>query len=214
MAKKILIGIVVVVVLLLVVIATRPSSYTVSRSTTIEAAPEAVYPLVAEFPNWPKWSPWEELDPDMEKSFSGTPGAVGSTYEWTGNDQVGKGKMTVTAAEPPRSVDMKLEFIEPFASTSDTGFRLEPTDGGTEVTWTMTSHNNFMAKAFSLVMDFESMIGKDFERGLGKLEVAVAGTAGAMTTDGATDGETGGTTDGETGGETDGATDGETASGH
>jgi uncharacterized protein YndB with AHSA1/START domain len=42
-------------------------TYTVSRSTTIAAPAPRVFELVQDFHEWRQWSPWDDLDPDMEQ---------------------------------------------------------------------------------------------------------------------------------------------------
>jgi hypothetical protein len=71
---------------------TKPDVFTVSRSRAVAAPPEVVQALLADFHNWPKWSPWEELDPNMKRTYGGAASGVGQTYEWKGNDKVGSGK--------------------------------------------------------------------------------------------------------------------------
>ena len=77
MLKKVLIGVVAIVVVFVAFVAIQPSSYTVSRTTSVNAPPATVYALVSDFQTWPKWSPWEELDPGMKKDFTGEAGVVG-----------------------------------------------------------------------------------------------------------------------------------------
>lgn len=173
MWKKIGIGAAALIVVLLLVIATRPSTYRVERSATIGAAPEAVYAQVSDFKKWEAWSPWGKLDPSMKTAYEGTQGTVGAVYAWTGNDQVGAGKMTVTAVDPNKRIDIKLEFIKPFASTAANGFVLAPAGKDTKVTWFMEGTNDFMGKAFTLFMDMDAMIGKDFEKGLADMKKVV-----------------------------------------
>lgn len=180
MLKKILIGIVAVVVLFVLVVAIQPSSYTVARTTTVNAPPAAVYGLVSDFQKWPTWSPWEELDPGMKKSFTGEAGAVGATYHWTSDkDDVGEGEMTITAVKANESVDYKLEFIKPFAAVNETGFKLASHGSATDVTWTMVGSKNFMLKGMMLFMDIEGFVAKDFDKGLAKLKTLAE--AGPMT---------------------------------
>jgi len=52
-------------------------------------------------------------------------------------------------------------------------FKLEPVEGGTNVTWSSNWKNNFMAKAVSLVIDCEAMTGGYFEQGLENLRAQV-----------------------------------------
>ncbi len=170
MWKKILLVVAAVVAVLLATIASRPGSYEVERSATAAAPPSVVYAQVADFGRWAEWSPWAKLDPGMKTTLTGTPAAVGHGYAWAGNDKVGEGRMTITEAVPGQRVGIKLEFLKPFASTSPSSFALAPDGPGTRITWKMTGTNDFMGKAFSLFMDFEKMIGADFEKGLSQLK--------------------------------------------
>jgi hypothetical protein len=173
MAKKILIGIVAVVAIFLGVVAMQPAQLDVARSATFEAPPAVVYAHVSDLKKFGAWSPWEKLDPNMKKTFEGEAGTPGHSMAWAGNDDVGKGKMTITAAEAHKAVKMDLEFIEPFPSKAQTALTLEPAGQGTKLTWAMSSENDFMGKAFGLLMDMEGMIGGDYEKGLAALKPIV-----------------------------------------
>ncbi len=173
MWKKIGLGALAAIVVLLIVISTRPATYEVKRSTTISSGPEAVYAQVADFKNWKAWSPWDKLDPNQKTTYEGTQGTVGAGYTWNGNDDVGSGRMTVTAVDPNKRIDIKLEFIKPFESTAANGFLLEPAGKDTKVTWFMNGDNTFMGKAMSLFMNMDQMIGKDFEKGLADMKKVV-----------------------------------------
>jgi len=170
MLKKLLIAVVVVVAVFVAFAATRPASYRVTRSRTIGAPASVVYAQVADFHQWDKWSPWAKLDPAMKTTHTGPVAAPGSSYAWSGNDKVGEGKMTLVEAVPGQRLRITLEFLKPFAATSATEFGFAPRQGGTETTWTMEGHNSFVAKAFSVFMDMDKMIGNDFEKGLAQLK--------------------------------------------
>lgn len=174
MLKKFALGLVVLLIALAAFIATRPDSYTVSRSTVVPATPDVVFALVSDFHHFERFSPWADRDPNLTTTFDGPPTGVGATYAWKGNSDVGSGKMTVTAATTNKSVDIRLEFLEPFPSTATTRFELAPEGEGTQVTWSMQGNNNFMAKAFGLVFDMETYIGGDYEKGLARLAEAAA----------------------------------------
>lgn len=170
MWKKVGIGVAALIGVLLIVIATRPSTYHVERSITMSAPAEVVYAQVADFHKWEPWSPWAKLDPSMKVTYEGTQGAVGASYAWTGNDDVGAGKMTILAVEPNKRVDIDLQFIKPFESLAKNGFVFESAGKETKVTWHMDGTNNFMSKAMSLFMDMDKMIGNDFEKGLAAMK--------------------------------------------
>jgi hypothetical protein len=177
--KKILAGLGLAIVLLVIVIATRPSKFHIERSLTMAAPPEAAFAQVNDFHKWSAWSPWDKLDPGMKRTYSGPPSGAGSIYEWDGNDKVGSGKMTIEKSDKPSSIGIKLEFLKPFAATNATTFTFAPEGAATKVTWAMDGENNFGAKAFSLFMDMDKMVGADFERGLAALKTAAESAAKA-----------------------------------
>lgn len=176
-AKKIVVGILVIVVVLVAVIATRPSAFAIERNGQISAPPEAVHPLINDFHQWTLWSPWEKLDPNLKRTYEGPTAGPGAVYAWVGNSEAGEGKMTILESKPNEKVDIKLEFLKPFAATNTTLFKLTPEAGGTKVTWRMEGNNNFICKAFSMFMDVDKMVGKDFETGLANLNTAAQAEA-------------------------------------
>jgi len=170
MLKKILLGVAAVIVLFTIVVMTRPATFHIERSIGVAAPPAAVFAQVNDFHTWAAWSPWEKLDPQMKKTFEGPATGVGSMYAWTGNDKVGEGKMTIQKSDPPSQVLIKLEFLKPFAATNTATFTFAPAPEGSKVTWAMDGENNFVAKAFSMFMDMDKMVGGDFEKGLAELK--------------------------------------------
>ena len=170
MVKKILLYGIVVIVLIIaifcVVVAMQPAHYTVERSTTINAPAPAVFAQVNDFHKWQAWSPWEKIDPNMKKEYSGPPMGNGAVYSWAGNKDVGEGRMTITESRPSDLIKIKLEFIKPFAATNATDFTFTPQGNSTNVKWTMTGEKNFITKAFTMFMNMDKMVGDDFEKGL------------------------------------------------
>ena len=177
MLKRVILGAVVAVVavlgILVVTILMQPNEYSVSRSATMVAAPDKVFEQVSDFHKWDAWSPWAKLDPNMKTAIEGPAAGTGAVYSWTGNDEVGKGRMQIIEANRPQNVKIDLEFMEPMAGKSITDFNFKPAAGGTEVTWTMSGQHNFISKAMCLVMDMDKMIGPDFEKGLAQMKKVV-----------------------------------------
>jgi uncharacterized protein YndB with AHSA1/START domain len=169
MALNIGLGVLALIVVLLVVISTRPASFRVERSAQIGAPPSAVFLLLNDFQHWVKWSPWEKLDPNMKKTFDGPAAGPGARYAWVGNSKAGEGRMTILDSKPNELLSIQLEFVKPFAATNRTTFKLIPSAGGTEVHWIMEGENGFAAKAFSLFVNMDQLVGKDFEEGLANL---------------------------------------------
>ena len=151
--------------LFIIVIAGRPDEFVVSRATRISAPPDKVFPRVNELRKWEDWSPWAKLDPDAKSMFEGPAAGVGSDMSWDGNKKVGAGKMTIIESKPSDLVRIRLEFLRPFQATNTAEFKFKPETPQTFVKWSMTGRNNFFFKAFSLLANFDDMIGKDFEKG-------------------------------------------------
>jgi uncharacterized protein YndB with AHSA1/START domain len=172
MLKKIGVAVAVLLAGVLTFAATKPDSFEVRRSLSMKAPPERVFALVEDFHQWPTWSPWERLDPGMQRTHSGAPKGKGAVYAWRGNDQVGRGRMEILDASAPSRVTIQLEFFEPWEARNTAEFIVVPSTGGTTVTWSMRGPSPFMSKLMSVFMDLDQMIGKDFEAGLANMRTA------------------------------------------
>jgi uncharacterized protein YndB with AHSA1/START domain len=146
--------------------------YEVIRRATIAASPQVVFDLIVDFHRWIEWSPWEELDPALQRTFSGPESGVGAVYEWSGNRKAGQGRMEVTEADAPSLVVVALQFIKPFKSKSTVRFELEGSGDSTNVTWRMIGQKTFVTKVMGIFTSMDKMIGPDFEKGLKKLDGA------------------------------------------
>lgn len=145
------------------------ATYEVVRSTTIDAPSAVVHDLIADFREWLRWSPWEDVDPDLRRTYSGADRGVGSIYEWSGNRKAGQGRMEITGDEPLEVV-VAITFIKPFKSSSTATFSLAPSGAATEVTWTMVGPKTIASRMLSVVGGMDKMIGPDFEKGLARLK--------------------------------------------
>ncbi len=171
--RNVILALLGIIAIVLVVAALQPADFRVSRTTTIAAPPAAVYDQISNFQKWNGWSPWAKLDPAMKSEMSAPAAGVGATYSWSGNSEVGTGRMTITDARLSERVVMKLEFTKPMAATNTTEFVLKPDGRGTEITWSMSGHNNFMGKVAGLVMNMDKMVGTKYEEGFANLKKVV-----------------------------------------
>jgi uncharacterized protein YndB with AHSA1/START domain len=150
-------------------------TYTVERSTVIQAPPERVYAQLADFHNWAQWSPWEDLDPGMQRTYSGATAGAGAVYAWSGNRRAGQGRMQITDTREPARVDIDLAFEKPFKARNDTSFTLEPQGDRTRVIWSMTGQRTLVIKLMTLVVSMDKFLGADFEKGLARLKAVAEG---------------------------------------
>lgn len=173
MIKKILGVVALLLVLLLAYAATRPDTFRVERSATIKAPPDKVFAYLNDFQKFGAWSPWEKLDPAMQRTFSGPATGVGSVYAWNGNSDVGAGRMEIKSVEPNAKVTIKLDFLKPFEASNTTDYILQANaDGTTKVTWAMYGPMPYISKLMCIFVSMDAMVGKDFELGLANLKAA------------------------------------------
>lgn len=161
----------VLVVIVLIAAAMQPDGYKVTRSAKIKAPPAVVFAQVNNFHKWQAWSPWAKLDPAAKLTIDGAEEGVGAKYAWSGNDNMGEGKMEIIESKPATKIAIRLEFIRPMASVCPTEFAFQPEGDETVVTWTMSGKTEGLVnKAFCMFMDLDGMIGKDFDAGLAKIK--------------------------------------------
>jgi uncharacterized protein YndB with AHSA1/START domain len=175
MALEIGLGLLVLVTVLVLLINQRPARFRIARRAEIAAPAATVFALMDDFHEWVKWSPWEKLDPTMTKTFEGPASGIGASYAWSGNGKAGAGRMTILESKASEQLVIKLEFVKPFAATNRTTFNLTPSGMGTAVQWIMEGESSFAHKAFSLFMNMDELVGKQFDEGLSNLNVAAKG---------------------------------------
>lgn len=147
-------------------------TYTVERSVTIAAPPGRIYAQIADFRNWPAWSPWEDVDPDLQRTYSGAGTGTGAVYDWSGNRRAGKGRMEIVEAVEPSKVQIDLAFEKPWKARNDTVFTIQPAGSDSLVTWSMTGQRTLMTKVMGVVKSMDAFLGPDFEKGLARLKAA------------------------------------------
>jgi hypothetical protein len=172
MLLKILIVLAILVVVLLIIVARRPSDFRVERSIVVAVPPAAAFAQVNDFHKWEAWNPWAKMDPAMKETYDGAPSGPGASYSWSGNKNVGTGRMTLTESRPVELIRIKLEFLKPFAATNTAEFTFKPNGNQTVVTWSMFGKSNFVCKLMGLFVSMDKMCGSQFEKGLADLKAA------------------------------------------
>ena len=158
------------IAIVLILAARKPDTFSVRRATTVKAPPEKIFPLINDFHQWGTWSPYENKDPAMKRSYSGAESGKGAIYAWDGNKNVGSGRMEILDTSAPTKIVIKLDFFTPFEGHNTAEFTMLPQGDATNVTWLMHGPAPFMAKIMHVFMNIDRMVGKDFEIGLANLK--------------------------------------------
>ena len=149
-----------------------PRPFRVERSRTVAAPRGQVAAEITDFRRWTAWSPWEDADPGMTREYAGADDGVGARYRWSGNRRAGEGSMEIVGVDP-RGVDIRLVFTRPLAADNAVRFDLTDDGTGTLVTWSMTGETSGLAGVFSRIVPMDRLVGRDFERGLERLDAVV-----------------------------------------
>jgi uncharacterized protein YndB with AHSA1/START domain len=158
--------------------ATKPNTIRIQRSTTINAGPEKIFPLINDFHNWSRWAPQDKEDPTIKRTYSGSASGEGAVSDWTGSGSTGRGRMSITRSVPSTNVSVMVDWVKPFETHNLNEFTLEPQGSTTTVAWTMQGTNVYMMKLMSVFTDMDRFMGKHFETGLANLKAAAEESGG------------------------------------
>jgi hypothetical protein len=158
------------IAVVLILAATKPNTLLVQRATSIKAPADRIFPLINDFHQWRTWSPYENKDPAMNRTYEGPDNGTGAVYAWDGNKNVGSGRMEILEASVPSKITIKLDFFKPFEGHNTAEFTMLPQGDVTNLTWTMFGPAVFMSKVMQVFINLDHMIGRDFEVGLANLK--------------------------------------------
>jgi uncharacterized protein YndB with AHSA1/START domain len=166
---RLFIVVVVLIAAVLAYAATKPNTFAVQRSRSIQASPEKIFALINNFHDWSRWAPQDREDSTMKRAFSGAESGVGAVSDWESSGSAGKGRMTITESLPSIRISVKVDFVKPFEAHNVNEFTLEPDGASTKVTWSMRGTNLYMMKLMGVFMNMDRMAGRHFEDGLDNL---------------------------------------------
>ena len=158
---------------ILIYAATKPDSFRVERSTAIKAPPDRIFPLINDFHQWEAWSPWEKIDPALKRTYSGAASGKGAVYEWSGNKNVGAGRMEIIESSPSSKVVLKLDFSAPFEAHNEVEFSLRPEGETTRLTQAMYGPSLYVSKLMGLFFNMDKMVGEKYEEGHASIKTLV-----------------------------------------
>jgi hypothetical protein len=144
-------------------------TFRVERSILIDAPADAIFPHIDDFHAWADWSPYEKMDANLAKTYSGPARGKGAAYAWVGK-KAGSGSMEIVQSLTPSKVVIRLDFTRPMTAHNTAEFTLEPQGSGTKVTWAMYGPNTLMSKVMGLFLSMDKLVGPQFEEGLQSLK--------------------------------------------
>ncbi len=151
-----------------------PKTSELSRTVTIDASKEAIFPYVKNLKEMERWSPWSKSDPTNKNTWEGEDGTVGSVNSWVG-EKTGVGSQTITKIVENQLVETFLDFKEPFESQANAAISLADgnASGTTDVTWGFNSENGFVERIIFFFSPLEDALGPQYEEGLSDLKALV-----------------------------------------
>ena len=168
-----IIGITLLVIILIIVGygMTLSGKARLERSITIKAPVEKVFNEVNTFNNIFSWSPWAKIDPEMDTEFSGPEYGVVAKYAWESENQdVGTGTQEILESRANEYVKTKMDFGIDGEFYAE--FILEPTEGGTNLTWTYEGKVESLLWKY-LLLGMDGQLGPMYEEGLASLKTYV-----------------------------------------
>ena len=170
MIKTIAIVLALLIAAILIYAATKPDSFHIERGTAIKAPPEKIFALINDFKQWEAWSPWEKIDPALKRSYGGAASGVGAIYEWSGNKDIGQGRMEIVEASPSSKILLNLDFVTPFEAHNVVEFLLSADGDSTTVTQAMYGPSPYISKLMTIFFSMEKMVGDKYKEGLNNLK--------------------------------------------
>lgn len=170
--KKVLIGIAVLLLIPFVTALFVKKDYQVEREILVNKPKLEVFNYLKFLKNQDYFSRWANMDHEMEKTYRGTDGEPGFVSAWnSSNPDVGKGEQEIINIVDGERIDYELRFFEPFESTEKAWLATDSVSSSqTLVTWGFKGRMNYPMNLMLLFIDFEKMVGMDFESGLTNLK--------------------------------------------
>lgn len=162
-------GLLVVIVAFSAYVATREGKFVYVRSDVIQASKERIFPFISDLRLGGQWSPYEQMDPKMKKTYLGEDGQVGSKMVFE-SKAGGSGSIELLKIVPNESVELRLLMTSPIPADHIVEYKLTPEGQGTRFTWTMSGDGGFFGKLMNVFIDCEKMVGGQFSQGIANLK--------------------------------------------
>lgn len=170
--KRVLAVLLVLICIVFIIALFVDDKFAVKREITINKNNKEVFDYIKLLKNQNNFSSWSKKDPKMKKTFKGTDGTVGFISAWESeNKEVGKGEQEITKIVDGKRIEFDLRFEKPMKAENKAYMEIQSLSSSkTKVTWGFNGTMNYPMNFMLLFMDFDAMVGKDFEEGLENLK--------------------------------------------
>lgn len=171
MLLKITVALVSVIAIFLVYVSTREGEFRYEVTGEIHAPVDKVFPYLSDLKLGSEWSPFERVDPNMQKDYQG------NKLVFNGNKEAGSGEIEITNIVPNQSVSLHLTMTAPFKAENEIEYKVKEVNGVTHFTWIMYGDGGFLGKLMNVFIDCEKMVTDQFRQGIANLKEIVEGGA-------------------------------------
>ncbi len=141
-----------------------PGTWSVERSLTVAAPPEAVYPLIEAPSSWRTWTAW----PDSGLGAGGPERGVGAGLRWD-DPELGDGRFEVVEAVALEKVRYRVE-VEGGTLRTEGVLTLVAEGGGTRVTWREEGDFGWNPLMGYWARFMERVQGRELDKALARLD--------------------------------------------
>jgi len=145
-----------------------PQDYKVERSIEISSTLNQAYSLSNDLEQWPRWSPWIELDPSVKVVIGDISQGVGASQTWSDNN--GGGRLAFIESVENKRISYNLWFGDAaIPAISNMTFE-QVTANRIRVHWTIEGDMQMPVVGFIFAMLMDTLIGPAFNLGLENLK--------------------------------------------
>lgn len=168
--KRILLVILALIGILLIVAIFVPKDFAITKEIVVNKPVGEVFNYVKYLKNQDNYSVWNQIDPGMKKSYSGTDGTVGFIYAWDSeNKDAGKGAQEIKFIDENKRVDVEIRFEEPMEGTNQASVITTPVNNNqTKVAWGFYGKSPYPFNLMNLCMN--ALVGSDLQKNLENLK--------------------------------------------
>lgn len=106
----------------------------------------------------------------VKRTYSGAASGKGAIYEWSGNNEIGQGRIEIIESLPPTKLVLKIDFIKPIEAHNTIEFTLVTQGDSTTLTQAMYGPSSFVHKLMGVFFSMDNMIGQKYEEGFASLK--------------------------------------------